>query len=151
MFEFRVGGHWAFTMHGPDPDRRSKNPGGPREFPNHIVWMRLERSTRPSEPGSAPLPWYLEFDHVRADRIDTPLFTAAVIFEDRGGDTLLTWRAAFGSHTVRDQIIRDYLSMNVPDVILYFFRKPQTREGVMVGVLVVVVLVLLIVFLAKRI
>jgi uncharacterized protein YndB with AHSA1/START domain len=108
VFEFRVGGHWVFTMHGPDPDPRSKNPGGPRDFPNHIVWTRIERSAGSPESGSAPLPWYLEFDHVRADRIDTPLFKAAVTFEGRGDHTLLTWRADFGSNAVRDQIIRDY-------------------------------------------
>lgn len=101
LFEFRVNGHWVFTMQGPDPDPQSKDPGGPRDFPSHIVWTRIAR-------GSDAGPWHLDYHHVQADCIDTTLFTSAVTFEDCNGHTRLTWQADFGSNALRDQIIRDY-------------------------------------------
>lgn len=98
LFEFRVGGHWVFTMHGPDPDPQSKNPGGPRDFPCHIVWTRIERNTTGS--------WYLEYHHVEADKLDSVFFKTQVILEEKNGHTLLKWRADFGSNAVRDEAIR---------------------------------------------
>ncbi len=101
LFEFRVSGHWVFTMHGPDPHPQSKSPGGPRDFPSHIVWTRIAR-------GSNTEPWHLDYHHVQADNIDSTLFTTAVTFEEQNGHTLLTWQAEFGSNELRDQLIRDY-------------------------------------------
>lgn len=106
LFEFRVGGHWVFTMHGPNPEPGSG--GGPRDFPNHIVWTRIESGVHPCAPDTASGPWHLEFHHLQADSIDTALFKTAVSFEERDGQTLLTWRAEFGSNAVRDQVVRDY-------------------------------------------
>lgn len=108
LFEFRVGGHWAFTMHGPDPDPRSRNPGRPRDFPNHVVWTRIESGGQPGDAGTLAGPWRLEYRHVQADRVDSMLFRSAVTFEERGGDTLLTWEGDFGTHAVREQLIGDY-------------------------------------------
>lgn len=108
VFEFRVGGHWIFTMHGPDPDPNSKNAGDPRDFPNHIVWTRIECSASACDASPAPGPWYLEFHHVHADRIDSTFFKTAITFEERDGHTLLSWHADFGSNEIRDQVIRDY-------------------------------------------
>ncbi len=101
LFEFRVNGHWVFTMRGPDPDPQSKNPGGPRDFPSHIVWTRIART-------SDAAPWHLEYHHLQADSIDTTLFKSVVAFEDHNGHTLLTWKADFASNALRDQLIRDY-------------------------------------------
>ena len=101
QFEFRTGGHWVFTMHGPDPDPQSKNPGGPRDFPNRIVWTRIARTADAD-------PWHLEYHHLQADTLDNPLFSSNVTFEARDERTLLTWTANFGSNTLRDQLIRDY-------------------------------------------
>lgn len=108
LFEFRVGGHWVFTMHGPDPDPKSSNPGGPRDFPNHIVWSRIESGLQPGRAPVAAGPWRLDYRHVQADALDTALFKTEVTFEDRGGHTLLHWRAEFGSVEQRDMLIRDY-------------------------------------------
>jgi len=108
LFEFRVGGHWVFTMHGPDPDPRSSNPGGPRDFPSHIVWTRIESGAHPGGAGMPSDPWRLDYEHLQADSIDTAMFKTAVSFEEQGGHTLLKWRAEFGSVELRDMVVRDY-------------------------------------------
>ena len=107
-FEFRVGGHWIFTMHGPDPDPNSADPGGPRDFPNHIVWTRIDSGAHPGGGQDPSGAWHLGFKHLQADNVDATLFTTAVSFEERDGQTLLTWRADFGTSAIRDQVIRDY-------------------------------------------
>ncbi len=108
LFEFRVGGHWVFTMHGPDPDPASRNPGAPRDFPNHVVWDRIERGGGSGDGAGAAGPWVLGYRHVQADSVESALFTSVVTFEERDGHTLLTWRADFGSNALREQLDRDY-------------------------------------------
>lgn len=104
-FEFRPEGKWIFVMHGPDPDPAAENPGAPRDFPNHIVWTRIEAGSPPDAPS---VPWVIEFRHLRADDLQQPLFHASVTLEECEDGTLLTWRSDFGSNALREQLIRDY-------------------------------------------
>lgn len=108
LFEFRVGGHWVFTMHGPDPEPNSATPGGPRDFPNHIVWTRMESALLPGGQGLADAPWVLEYHHVDAEHTEAVVFKSAVRFEAQGEHTLLTLHADLGSVELRDRVIRDF-------------------------------------------
>lgn len=103
LFEFRAGGSWKFTMHGPDPDPQSKNPGGPRDFPNHIVYDAIDRGQDP---------WRIEYHHVSADGAPPMHFQSVVTLEaimvDGRPATRLTLFSDFGDEAFRDQLIRDY-------------------------------------------
>lgn len=104
LYEFRAGGHWVFVMHGPDPDPQSANPGGPRDFPNHIVFDAIERSATD---------WHIEYHHVSADGAEPMHFKTVVSFEattnaEGQSATQIVMSAEFGSQAVRDQLIRDY-------------------------------------------
>ena len=103
LFEFRAGGSWQFTMHGPDPDPQSKNPGGPRDFPNHIVVDAIDRSQDT---------WRIEYHHVSADGMAPMHFQSVVSFEETTVNgqpaTRLVLHADFGNEAFRDQLIRDY-------------------------------------------
>ncbi len=103
LFEFRAGGSWVFTMHGPDPDPQSKNPGGPRDFPNHIVYDAIDCGQDT---------WHLEYHHVSADGAPPMHFQSVVTFEEATVDgqpaTRLTLSSDFGSEAFRDQLIKNY-------------------------------------------
>ena len=103
VFEFRPGGHWIFTMHGPDPDPQSKQPGGPRDFANHIVFDTLEQG------GEI---WRIEYHHVSAEGQEPMHFKTEVRFETAGTEqapaTRVSMRADFGSEAFRDQLIRNF-------------------------------------------
>ena len=105
LFEFRVGGHWVFTMHGPDPDPASRNPGAPRDFPNHVVWDRIERGGGSGDGAGAAGPWVLGYRHVQADSVESALFTSVVTFEERDGRTLVVLRDLYPSKDVLDAAI----------------------------------------------
>ena len=105
LFEFRVGGHWVFTMHGPDVTPDSKNPGGLRDFHNHIVWTRIEQKSDPGATELSPGPWHLEFQHVEEKDFDQILFKTHVIFENQNGATLVKWKADFGTSEMRDYVL----------------------------------------------
>lgn len=107
-FEFRVGGHWVFTMHGPDPEPGAAQPGAPRDFPNHIVWTRIESALHPGGEHLAEAAWTLAFHHVDAAHPEAVFFRAEVSLEAQGEHTLLRWSADFGSAELRDQVIRDF-------------------------------------------
>lgn len=77
VFEFRAGGSWKFTMHGPDG----------AAYRNECLFERLE-------PGSA----------VVIRHTTRPLFTLAVTLRAEAGGTRLDWAQDFGDPAVADAV-----------------------------------------------
>lgn len=71
---FKVGGSWLFTMHGPDGT----------DYPNSIVYSEIARPER------------LAYAH-GAEAGSPPEFHTTVTFDDEGGKTRVTLRAVFVS------------------------------------------------------
>ena len=69
--DFRVGGVWRFTMHGPDGT----------DYANRITYTEIVRPER------------LAYDH--GDDKNPRMFRASVVFDEQGGKTLVTLRALF--------------------------------------------------------
>ncbi|WP_390623712.1 SRPBCC family protein [Telmatocola sphagniphila] len=67
-FDFRIGGHWRFVMHGPNG----------ANFQNHIIFTDILE------------PEKIEFDHV-----SLPYFQVMVNFEESNGKTKVTFRQTF--------------------------------------------------------
>jgi uncharacterized protein YndB with AHSA1/START domain len=84
-FEFRPGGVWNFTMHGPDGT----------DYPN---WIRYLEITPPERivllHGSAP--------------DDPAAFTSTVTIEDRGEQSAVTLRSVFKTRAQRDEVVERY-------------------------------------------
>ena len=76
-FDFREGGEWKFTMHGPDGT----------DYPNH---SRFERITAPE----------IVVLHVNA-----PHFRMFMSLTEEGPGTRLQWRQVFEDARVRDQLL----------------------------------------------
>lgn len=68
-FDFRAGGSWRFTMHGPDG----------ADYPNGKEFLEVAKPERIVFLHMAPM----------------HLFHMAMSYEDQGGNTLLTWRMRF--------------------------------------------------------
>ncbi|MFO1321601.1 MAG: SRPBCC family protein [Burkholderiales bacterium] len=68
VFEFRVGGHWKFTMHGPDG----------ADYPNESVFVALEPDAR-----------------IVIKHVCPPYFTLTVGLAAVAGGTRLTWDQDF--------------------------------------------------------
>lgn len=81
-FQFRPGGVWDFTMHGPDGT----------DYPNHIEWLEIEPPERiVMRHGSGPG--------------DPDAFTSTVTLVERGGVTELTLRTVFNTKEQRDEAV----------------------------------------------
>jgi len=76
-FEFRPGGRWVHTMHGPDGT----------DYPNESVFREIEPDAR-----------------VVIEHVVQPWFTLAVTLADRGGETQLTWVQEFESAEVAERL-----------------------------------------------
>ncbi len=85
-FDFRVGGHWRFTMHGPDG----------RDYENHVVFDVIDPPAR------------LVSHHLGDDPVDPVHHETRVTLQDEGGKTRLTWRLVFPSIANRDFVAREY-------------------------------------------
>ena len=72
--DFRVGGHWHYTMHGPDGT----------DYPNRTIYHEVEEFRR------------LVYDHGGHDD-RPPLFRVTVVFEDLGEQTRMEMTMAFTS------------------------------------------------------
>ncbi|HXK32417.1 MAG TPA: SRPBCC family protein [Dehalococcoidia bacterium] len=84
-FEFRVGGVWDYTMHGPDGT----------DYPNWIEWREIVPPERiVARHGS------------RAD--DPEAFVSTFTFVDRDGGTEVTLRSVFPTKAQRDLVIREF-------------------------------------------
>lgn len=77
-FDFREGGEWIFTMHGPDGTN----------YKNHIVFDEIVKNEK------------IVFRHIGA-----PKFTAIMLYEaTEDGASLLTWIHEFESEEIRNSI-----------------------------------------------
>jgi uncharacterized protein YndB with AHSA1/START domain len=84
-FEFRVGGVWSYTMHGPDGT----------DYPNWIEWREIVPPERIA---------YRHGEH--AD--DPEMFEGSVTLVERGAATEITLRALFKTKRRRDEVISRY-------------------------------------------
>ena len=96
-FDFRPGGEWRFTMHGPLPQlprSPAASPSAPvapapaappdiRDFPNHSVFVELVQPRR------------IVLDHIVA-----PIFRAILTFERTGDRTRIDWLMRFDAAEV---------------------------------------------------
>jgi len=76
-FDFREGGEWRFTMHGPDG----------KDYPNH---SRFETIAAPRT--------------VVLRHLSAPHFTLHMNLAEQGGGTRLQWRQVFDDARVREQL-----------------------------------------------
>jgi uncharacterized protein YndB with AHSA1/START domain len=84
-FEFRPGGVWDFTLHGPDGT----------DYPNVIVWKEIVPPER------------LVFEHGKAEG-DPAAFLSTVTLVERGAATELTLRAVFKTKQQRDEVVERF-------------------------------------------
>ncbi|MFT4157581.1 MAG: SRPBCC family protein [Microbacterium sp.] len=84
-FEFRVGGEWVFTMHGPDGT----------DYPEWITWTVL-----------AP-PRRIEFLHGE-HRGDPNAFESVLTFAAEGAATRIEMRTVFPTKQARDEAVEKY-------------------------------------------
>ena len=84
-FEFRPGGVWDFTMHGPDGT----------DYPNRIEWLEIVPPER------------IEYVHGKNEG-DPNVFSATVTLVDRGDTTDITLRAVFPTKQQRDEVVEQY-------------------------------------------
>lgn len=84
-FEFRPGGAWDFTMHGPDGT----------DYPNWIEWLEISPPER------------IVLRHgSHAD--DPQAFTSTVTIVERGGVSEVTLRSVFNTRSQRDEVVEKY-------------------------------------------
>ena len=76
-FDFRPGGTWRFTMHGPDG----------RDYLNRSVFLEIQESAR------------IVLEHESA-----PAFRMTITLANENGNTRLGWRMLFDSAALRDQL-----------------------------------------------
>jgi len=77
VFDLRPGGHWQFTMHGPDG----------ANYRNESVFLEIERPAR------------IVFDHV-----SPPRFQVTATFAEEDGGTRITFRMTFENRRERDAL-----------------------------------------------
>lgn len=80
--DFRPGGTWRFTMHGPDGV----------DYPNIVVYRVLDRPER------------IEYDHMGGEGFDDIHFQAYITFAVEGKKTRLRFRMVFATAELRDDI-----------------------------------------------
>ena len=83
-FDFRVGGDWIFTMHGPDG----------RDYPNWIRFTRIEEPAR--------------MDHDHGGDSDRVIFQAVITLDDLGDKTRVTLHSTFQTREQRDLVVKEY-------------------------------------------
>jgi uncharacterized protein YndB with AHSA1/START domain len=76
--DFRVGGEWKLTMHGPDGT----------DYANRSIFKEI-----------IPLK-KIVFEHFN------PAFTTTVIFESKGTETLIDWTMLFDTAEMRDIVVK---------------------------------------------
>lgn len=84
-FEFRPGGVWEFTMHGPDGT----------DYPNRIQWREIVPPER--------------IVYLHGERDDDPhAFLSTMTLVERGSATEITLRAVFKTKEQRDEVVERY-------------------------------------------
>jgi uncharacterized protein YndB with AHSA1/START domain len=84
--EFREGGEWRFTMHGPDG----------RDYENRIVYTEIVEPHR------------IAYRHGGEVDVEPVNFSTVVTFEERDTGTLVTLHSTFESSKTRDFVIAEY-------------------------------------------
>jgi uncharacterized protein YndB with AHSA1/START domain len=84
-FDFRPGGVWDFTMHGPDGTA----------FPNHVEYLEISPPER------------IVLRH-GSHRDDPQAFTSTITFTERGERCEVTLRSLFNSKRQRDEVVERY-------------------------------------------
>jgi uncharacterized protein YndB with AHSA1/START domain len=84
-FEFRPGGVWDFTMHGPDGT----------DYANHIEWLDISAPKR------------IEFRH-GSRKGDPEAFMSTVTIAEVGERSEVTLRSVFNTKDQRDEVIERY-------------------------------------------
>jgi uncharacterized protein YndB with AHSA1/START domain len=84
--EFRVGGTWRHTMHGPDG----------RDYPSRKMYYEIEPPAR------------LVYSHGWDDDALPPLFLATISFNDLGGKTEVQMRSTFSTAAERERVVNEF-------------------------------------------
>ena len=84
-FEFRPGGVWEFTMHGPDGT----------DYPNRIEWLEIA-------PPEKIVFWHGE------ETEDPEAFVSTVTIADLGERSEVVLRSVFGTKEQRDEVVERY-------------------------------------------
>jgi uncharacterized protein YndB with AHSA1/START domain len=85
--DFRSGGEWRLTMHGPDG----------RDYENRVLYIEILAPER------------IVYTHSGAENSDDPIkFISTITFEDQGGKTLLTMRGVFDTAEAMQEVVEKY-------------------------------------------
>lgn len=84
-FEFRPGGVWDYTMHGPDGT----------DFPNHIEYVEISPPER------------IVMRH-GSMKDDPDAFVSTVTFDERADTCVVTLRSVFSTREQRDHVVVQY-------------------------------------------
>ncbi len=109
--DFRPGGHWKHTMHGPDGV----------DYPNHSVFIEIVKPER------------IVYSH-GGHREGGPgaRFDAIWTFEEKGGQTLLTMRGIFLTAKDRDFVVKEFGALEGGKQTLERLAEQLEREPIIV-------------------
>jgi uncharacterized protein YndB with AHSA1/START domain len=105
-FEFRTGGVWEYTMHGPDGT----------DYPNHVEYLEISPSER------------IVMRH-GSKRDDPDAFVSTVTFEERAGDCMVTLRSVFKTKELRDRAVDRYDAIEGAEQTLSRLVAHMERDG----------------------
>lgn len=84
--DFRTGGEWIFTMHGPDG----------RDYENHVIFDEIIEGER------------VAYRHSGGDEAEPISFRAELNLFTQGSGTLVRLRSRFATREARDYVIREH-------------------------------------------
>jgi uncharacterized protein YndB with AHSA1/START domain len=84
-FDFRTGGVWSFTLHGPDGT----------DYPNHVEYLEISPPDR------------IVMRH-GSKRDDPEAFVSTVTFDEQAGESRVTLRSVFKTKEQRDRVVDHY-------------------------------------------
>jgi len=84
QFDFKAGGMWRFTMHGPDGT----------DYPNRITFRKIVPNA------------LIDFDH--GDEKTPNQFHSTITLDEQNGKTLLTLKAVFPTKAARDYVVEKH-------------------------------------------
>lgn len=105
-FEFRPGGVWDYTMHGPDGT----------DYPNHVEYLEISPPER------------IVMRH-GSRRDDPDAFVSTVTFDERAGDSTVTLRSVFRTKELRDHAVDRYHAIEGAEQTLARLGAHVERNG----------------------
>jgi uncharacterized protein YndB with AHSA1/START domain len=107
-FDFRTGGVWDYTMHGPEGT----------DYPNHVEYLEISPPER------------IVMRH-GSRRDDPDAFVSTVTFDERAGDCNVTLRSVFKTKELRDHAVDRYHAVEgaeqtVSRLVAYVERNRRT-------------------------